>query len=273
MAIMRKRSYEKQFVQILNDTARAVEEKDNPNPISLEALGLLVNLWSYNVESWDLHKTELYKRFAKNKKTSVTSAWDELVQTNYIFEVKVRNGRKWDFIYYYRPEPFSELEIKEIEAEIVEEYGLSSTSDFQQLKFNSTNSTVQNPQIIKNETKKDKSTKEKPIKNKTFVNKENQVDRENSFKDELINIADNHYSEFASSRWSKDQWFTITNKLTDEIIEKGTKVTNPSSYIYSALKGIAYKHDLKKGRIDFESRLSRGEVPFYNWLEDTEYDE
>lgn len=161
---MRKRPYEKNYVQILNETARAVEEKNNPNPISLEALGLLVNLWSYDVTSWDLHKTELYKRYAKNKKTSVGSAWDELVEAKYIHEFKFRNGRKWEYIYYYRPEPFSKSEIQEIEAEIVEEYRLSSTSDFQQLKFNTPNSTVQNTHIRNKEHTQEKLKKEKPKK-------------------------------------------------------------------------------------------------------------
>ena len=73
MSINAKKKVRKAFVQILNETAKAVEEKDNPSPISLEALGLLVNLWSYDGETWDLHKTELYKRYAKIKKSSVSS--------------------------------------------------------------------------------------------------------------------------------------------------------------------------------------------------------
>ncbi len=55
-------------------TAQAVQ-KNNENPISLEALGLLVNLLSYP-STWELHKTELYKRFSKNKESSVRTAWN-----------------------------------------------------------------------------------------------------------------------------------------------------------------------------------------------------
>ena len=174
MAVMRKRKYEKEFVQILNETAKAVEEKNNPNPISLEALGLLTNLWSYDVETWDLHKTELYKRYAKNKKTSVSSAWAELVKAKFIHEFKFRNGRKWEYIYFYRPEPFTQLEIEEMELEVVEEYGLSSTADFQQLNFNSSNSTAQNVHISNTKPKQNtinkKQTKEKL--NKKIIDEE-----------------------------------------------------------------------------------------------------
>lgn len=272
MALMRKRKYEKQFVQILNETARAVEEKDNLNPISLEALGLLVNLWSYDIETWDLHKTELYKRFAKNKKTSVTSAWDELVKAKYIHEVKFRQGRKWEYIYYYRPEAFSQYEIDEIEAEIVEEYGLSSTADFQQLKFNSSNSTAQNTHIIKTESTKEKSKQKKIIKD-SFVNKGISKNMENSSKEQLLKIADNYYSEFAAGRWSKKQWFTLTDKITTEIIERGTKINNPENYIHSCLKGAAYKHDYKNGKVEFKFESEDGKVPFYNWLEDWDENE
>ena len=73
MALMRKRKYEKHFVQILNETAKAVEEKDNPSPISLEALGLLVNLWSYDVETWDLPKQNYTNDMLKIKKLALVA--------------------------------------------------------------------------------------------------------------------------------------------------------------------------------------------------------
>ncbi|MGW8811093.1 hypothetical protein ACWGM5_20695, partial [Bacillus velezensis] len=67
-------------------TAQAVQ-KNNEKPISLQALGLLVNLLSYPT-TWELHKTELYKRFGKNKEESVKSAWNDLMSANYIIEFK-----------------------------------------------------------------------------------------------------------------------------------------------------------------------------------------
>lgn len=82
--------------------------------MSLQAIGLLCNIRSY-ADTWDLHKTELYKRYAKNKEFSVRSAWDELVENNYIIQLKVREGSKWVYIYYANVHPFTQDEIQEIE--------------------------------------------------------------------------------------------------------------------------------------------------------------
>ncbi|WP_239710618.1 hypothetical protein [Mammaliicoccus sp. E-M21] len=82
--------------------------------MSLQAIGLLCNIRSY-ADTWDLHKTELYKRYAKNKEYSVRSAWDELVENNYIIQLKVREGSKWVYIYYANVHPFTQDEIQKIE--------------------------------------------------------------------------------------------------------------------------------------------------------------
>lgn len=77
--------------------------------LSLQAIGLLVNVCSYP-EDWKLHKTELYKRYEKNKERSVKSAWDELLEAGYVMEKKFRNGRKWEYEYAIRMTPFTEQE-------------------------------------------------------------------------------------------------------------------------------------------------------------------
>jgi hypothetical protein len=92
MSLMRKIPLQTGFVQIPNETARRVE-KD----MSLQAFGLLGNLWAYNTDKWVLHKTELYKRFGKNKETSVRNAWKELMERGYIMEFKLRVGKKWQY--------------------------------------------------------------------------------------------------------------------------------------------------------------------------------
>jgi hypothetical protein len=40
------------------------------------------------------------------------------------------------------------------------------------------------------------------------------------------------------------------------------------AYIRKWLKNIAYKHDLKNGKVDFEKKLENSKVPFYNWLDE-----
>lgn len=269
MAIMMKAALEKEYVQVPNSTAKAVEEKNNVSPISLEALGLIVNLWSYDVTKWEVRKTELYKRFGKNKKTSVMNAWDDLVKNDYIIEFKYRVGRKWEYVYIYRIEPFSKEEKEKKIAECVELTGVRSTSDFEKLKMNSSKCASQNQQISNIKEKQD-TTKKDNIKD--IGNKEIESPLENlkSDKDFLTDIANDFYAEFALNRWSKKQWFILVSKMVDEILERGIELTNARAYIYKSLGNAAYKHDYKNNKIDFEERnesMSRP-VPFYNWVEE-----
>ncbi|MEK5217749.1 hypothetical protein [Psychrobacillus sp. FSL H8-0487] len=87
-----------------------LQDEDN---LSLEAIGLLSNLVSYP-DNWVLHKTELYKRFAKSKRNKVESAWNNLVEEKYIVQLRKRNGKKYDYLYYFATERFSDEEIREI---------------------------------------------------------------------------------------------------------------------------------------------------------------
>lgn len=77
--------------------------------LSLQAIGLLCNICSYP-EGWKLYKTELYTRFPKNKRLSVQNAWKELQEAGYVMERRKRNGKKWDYEYAVRLQPFSEQE-------------------------------------------------------------------------------------------------------------------------------------------------------------------
>lgn len=155
MAIMQKHKQEKNYVEIPNKTAKAPEKKTPEQSISLQALGLIVNLWSYDIEKWELYKTELYKRFTNNKATSVTSAWAELVEAKYILEYKVRIGKKNDYIYFYNIVPFTETEIAEYNAQVLEEYGDFSALDFQDLKIRTSFSEPQNQELLNTKEKKD----------------------------------------------------------------------------------------------------------------------
>jgi hypothetical protein len=82
--------------------------------ISLQAVGLLCNLQSYP-EDWELNKSELYKRYSKNKRDSVKKAWDELIKTNFIIQFKKREKSKYNYVYYFSLIPFTDEDIKEIE--------------------------------------------------------------------------------------------------------------------------------------------------------------
>jgi hypothetical protein len=117
--------------------------------------------------------------------------------------------------------------------------------------------------------KKELKEKDKTnINNKKIVNKAGEL----ISKDELVNIGNDYYSEFASGRWSKRQWKNIIDKLTTEIVEREVKLRDVKAYMLGCFENIAYSHDLKNGKIEIEYE-QRGNVPFYNWLESIEEQE
>ena len=232
MAIMLKDEVEDNYVKIPNETAQAVEIRKNESTISLEALGLMVNLWCYNKKKWTLHKTELYKRFGRNKKTSVSSAWDLLVEHNYIIEFKFRNGRNWEYVYMYRITPYTEEEKKQRlnnAVGMLAEYGVESTSDFQQLKFNSPNSTVQNQHISNTKLKKDlikeKQIKEKGTSLEIDISKQlptNLIDddEEKEENNENFEINDIAFQEFVNEFCKKITRIILTMKCINRFMNK-----------------------------------------------------
>jgi len=297
---MQKVKLKQQYVQIPNETAKAVEAKNNENPISLAALGLLTNLWSYDVETWELHKTELYKRYAKNKRTVVSNAWDELIEAKFIIEFKYKNGRSWEYVYYYRSEPFSDEEIKEIMLESVGIYGVESTADFQQLKFNSRKTAVENQHISnKKQSNTNKQNKNKQIKeeeeeeraraeenfeinNFAFENfvKEFQTHMPNYFDNEAYNRI---YQEMISQKVS---FITVAEAIEQVRKMNSRKETLPpiGDWFNYFVRGIQMNRTSKtnavaaekfrKGLAEQKTRDqqekandSREPLPFYNWLD------
>ncbi|MGP1910656.1 hypothetical protein ACTSEZ_21195, partial [Metabacillus sp. JX24] len=98
--------------------------------------------------------------------------------------------------------------------------------------------------------------------------------------------ANEFYSRFAPSRWSKKQWNTLINKFVDEFIEKRKFNKVPldklNGYIFITLKNAADHHDYKSSveydeyketmldisdvSVENTNRMI-GRVPFYNWLD------
>lgn len=125
------------------------KSKHGDDGLSLEAIGLLVNLQSYP-EDWELNKTELYKRYSKNGRRKIENAWDLLVEKRYIVQFKKRNGKNYDYVYYFSVEPFDEQTVIEIEGE----ENSKAVLDFKLNKGNTeeilecTNRTLQNEHSI-----------------------------------------------------------------------------------------------------------------------------
>ncbi|PEN09700.1 hypothetical protein [Bacillus pseudomycoides] len=256
MAKMKKWRLEREYVQVPNETAVAVElrESEPEECISLQALGLIVNLWSYNTEEWELHKTELYKRYGKNKEVSVKNAWKELMDANYIIEYKFRVGKKWDYEYYYRITPFTAEEREEILAFAEKEHGQIWGLDFQDLKM-----------------KTSKPRDNKYIINEKQINKKEDDDIPNvSLSDETINqnlnIELKEQQEIHIPKLSDDDLLWITDKVRDIFkgkiqkrsfdsvlkkcinnYKKGT-VPNYENYLITAIENKIQELELRKER-------------------------
>lgn len=85
--------------------------------------------------------------------------------------------------------------------------------------------------------------------------------------DFFISVTDEFYTKFAVGRWNKEQWSRLVIKLANEILKSEIELYNPKGYVYRCLENIAYRHDLKHGKI--EPRKPENDLPFYDWwLED-----
>ena len=281
----KKRTFEREYVQVPNETAQAsqiyINKKLNENPLSLEAQGLLLNLWSYP-DTFEVHKTELYKRFAYNKETSVKRAWKCLIDTGYMVEYKYRDGKRWEYVYEFSILPFTEEQRQIIWQEATEEYGEIWGLDFPDLKMETSNCGPQEPEISNTLSKQDLIKEKLNKKNKELVNKElenlpeknlNKKQECNSSVENItpselnadffINTANEFYTKFSVGRWSKDQWTNIVFRLTTEILRSEIELYNPKGYVYRCLENIVYRHDLKHGKI--EPRKPENDLPFYDW--------
>lgn len=157
-----------------------------------------------------------------------------------------------------------------------------------------TSKDVRNVQTSMNETyihtsKEKKELQERDIKNnkdKELVNKDVNKNQKNNSKknlnqkqeydseienitpselngDYFISITDEFYIKFAVGRWNKEQWSRLVIKLANEILKSEIELYNPKGYIYRCLENIAYRHDLKHGKI--EARKPDNDLPFYDW--------
>lgn len=86
------------------------------NDLSLEARGLLAYMESMP-DDYVFHKTNLYKCFEKNKKTSVERIWNELLDNHFIIAFSKGKAPKQEFEYLFTHEGFSEKEVEQINQE------------------------------------------------------------------------------------------------------------------------------------------------------------
>lgn len=151
MSVIKKYAHKQKGYESIS--RNMLQDREN---LSLQAIGLLAHIQSLP-DTWTINKTELYKRFAKNGRTSVQNAWNELIQNNYVLQFRKRVGKKNLYTYYFTHEKFSIEDIKNIERmegcsvwdgrattsinkdddEKSRLDGISSTVDFEQSKLGS----------------------------------------------------------------------------------------------------------------------------------------
>lgn len=272
MAKMIQLPYDNQIILPI-ETAQAVQ-KNRENNISLEALGLLVNLLSYPT-TWELHKTELYSRFAKHGEKSVRSAWKSLEESNYIIEFKYRVGKKYEYVYYFRKVPFTASEKAEILDMAEKEYGEIWTLRFGESKVETPKGRVNQKTLLN----------KNPLLNNTKKDIRNNDDDKRIENEEEINLIISNLREVTKDELSERSFKSIVRKVVDKYSQG--KVNSFRDYLATAL--IKKIEELELRRIQDKTKqeivesdkaareerirntdVTRKIVPFYNWLEERE---
>lgn len=263
-------------------TAQAVQ-RNSEAMLPLESLGLLVNLLSYPAK-WELNKTELYKRFSKHGERAVKTAWNGLMDANYIIEFRYRSGRKWEYVYYFRKAPFMDEEKAEILKNAEEEYGEILGLRNEDLKME----TAQRRGNQKNLLNKNSilNTNNQYIEN---IDEEKQPSlvRESSaiHNEENISLLISNFRELTKGDLTDRSFNAIVRKVVDKYNQG--KVRSFRDYLATALANKIEELELRRLKITVREELKVSkrersqqrkqelekqpivkELPLYNWLEE-----
>lgn len=261
------------------------KRKHGTDGLSLEAIGLLVNLQSYP-EDWEINKTELYNRYSKNGRRKVESAWDLLVEKKYIVQFKKRNGRKYDYVYYFSVEPFNDEMIRSIE----ETEQTKAESNF---KLKSANTTPDNEEDLdctectpQNEHSNMDSPKRTDKKEHSHYNTQQQntdITDEQSEKSDKENHS-NHSNHDSNSNIEFDYYtdelpdliktvlkpFKISEiKMIKKLIRKSLNYVN-EQYDYPSLDIAAVTHEIVKtiNKVQYRRKLKHEELGSYESIDE-----
>ncbi|MCM3411888.1 hypothetical protein [Metabacillus litoralis] len=272
-----KRRKTSDYAQIHNGALQQLED--------IRSIGLISHLMSLP-ESWVISKMQLYSKFGRGP---ITNAIKELEAKKYWVTIQYRNGKKTLYYYNVSDVAFDDSEVLNM-IEEVNQGGHKITSisesfthlvsiggnqqlkrednssvgscvvDSEQLMVNNSLSTVENRHLL-NKYRKTNKEKQNKDKETLLINKELTP---TEFQTCLTDSCNDFYTEFAPTRWNKQQWNTLIESFVNETISEGRYIKVPADkiqgYAYQSLKNIAYKFDLKNGRIERK-------IPFYNWLE------
>jgi hypothetical protein len=243
----RRRRREKSFVTIENSMFEDAR-------LSWKAKGLLGYLLT-KPDGWKVIRADLIKH-STDGDSAIRSALKELQRYGYLAYRRIKEKGKFvGIVWEYDDVPFFDAEEEEEEEEIQENQGNEPHVDFPHLE----DKQMENHTDISNKDFNNTDLSNKEIKD--IVNKDLK-------SDDLLNMINDFYQEFAPSRWSKERWLTIAKQLTSELVDEDgifRKAKNPSNYIKGCLKRIAHHHDRKTGKKEFTYQGTK--IPLYNWLE------
>lgn len=239
------------------------------NGLSLQAIGLLVNLQSYP-EDWELHKTELYTRYSKNGKTSVMSAWDELVEKKYIIQFHKRVGKANQYIYYYNLTPFTDEEIKEVER-------LESLKSKESLSFSK--SEAQNQKLkmgsSKSATNKEHSKENTQKYSTEETNGHSEVSGKTNHESHEIHSSNDYEKDYYVDELPKILRTTLKQyeieeiKIFKNLFRRALNEVNQYDNIYDlSIEEVAYQIDKVLHKINVKRKIDFNETGIYESIQD-----
>lgn len=249
MSIIKRKKQDKFFIMSNHATQKDLT--------SLQSIGLLAYITSLP-EDWILYKTFLQKKFTRR---TVDSAWNELVEKNYIAGFICYVGKEKKYYYLASDEALTQEEYDQFIQETLEELekeGLKisnikpipncqfSIVRFEQYKKDSTSSTVQNEQIQSNKENKDIEQK--------HTNKEISNVNITTYSECIQSL----FLEHGEGLFTKNEIIYFTDQIISELI---VEPEYPEVYFKSIVEIIVHRRKKKLGLAE------PPKVEIWNWLE------
>ena len=258
------------------DVQKEILKEKNESPLSLSALGLLLNLCSYP-PTWELHKTELYERFGQDGERAVKTAWNDLIDKRYIVEYRYRSGKKWEYVYHYRRVPYSPEEKAKILDTAAKEYsgiwGLQNAD----LKMK-TSKRRGNQDLLLNKT----FNKTNINNNKEYIDDDKRTEGPAIHNDEQINLIISNLREVISDDLSDRSYSAVVRKVVNKYNQGAIGEGKFRDYLVAALANKIEELELRRQKDKTKQQLDQSKkqrmvdrlnsveikrnVPKYDWL-------
>jgi hypothetical protein len=251
MAVI-KRIKSSQYAQIHNEPLQSLED--------IRAIGVLSHLMSLP-EDWEIHKTQLYKKFGR---AAITHGLKELEEKGYFLSIQYRDGKMNYYMYYISDVPFTNEEVEDILKELGDQCtNLISVSS----RFDGILSSVENRQLTTNSSQqtstKEINTKKYKQRNKDLVNKK-QVNNSNLEYDNQSSKVYEIEKQYMKKGLSKE----VIQRVKEEVESNRDKIDNYIAYYRSCLDNTLYKSRLRHGQINMPyPHLGEAHPLNYGWLD------